>query len=77
MDKKVGSSTDWNKAEISDKEATYAANDVRYLRTIKEKLQLMLEREKRFDLFLITMKGLESRIALDKAGFQDPNIYEH
>jgi|TARA_B100001540_G_C15754012_1_gene618386 ribonuclease D len=77
LDKKVGSSTDWNKAEISDKEATYAANDVRYLRTIKEKLQLMLEREKRFDLFLITMKGLESRIALDKAGFQDPNIYEH
>ena len=29
LDKKVGSSTDWNKAEISDKGATYAANDVR------------------------------------------------
>ena len=79
LDKKVGSSTDWNKdlTEISDKEATYAANDVKYLKTIKDKLQTMLEREKRFDLFLITMKGLESRIALDKAGFQDPNIYEH
>tara|TARA_B100000945_G_C20199142_1_gene510583 strand:+ start:51 stop:677 length:627 start_codon:yes stop_codon:yes gene_type:complete len=79
LDKKVGSSTDWNKnlSEISDKEANYAANDVRYLKTIKDKLQAMLEREKRFDLFLITMKGLESRIELDKAGFKDPNIYEH
>ena len=79
LDKKVGSSTDWNKdlAEISDKEATYAANDVRYLKTIKDKLQAMLEREKRFDLFLITMKGLESRIELDKSGFKDPDIYEH
>jgi ribonuclease D len=79
LDKKVGSSTDWNKdlTEISDKEATYAANDVRYLKTIKDKLQIMLEREKRFDLFLSTMKGLASRIELDKAGFKDPNIYEH
>ena len=79
LDKKVGSSTDWNKdlTEISDKEATYAANDVRYLKTIKDKLQTMLEREKRFDLFLSTMKGLASRIELDKAGFKDPNIFEH
>ena len=79
LDKKVGSSTDWNKdlTEISDKEATYAANDVKYLKTIKDKLQTMLEREKRFDLFLSTMKGLASRIELDKAGFKDPNIYEH
>jgi len=79
LDKKVGSSTDWNKdlTEISDKEATYAANDVRYLRTIKDKLEVMLVREKRFNLFLSTMKGLDSRIELDKAGFKDPNIYEH
>ena len=79
LDKKVGSSTDWNKdlTEISDKEATYAANDVKYLKTIKDKLQTMLEREKRIDLFLSTMKGLASRIELDKAGFKDPNIYEH
>ena len=79
LDKKVGSSTDWNKdlTEISDKEATYAANDVRYLRTIKDKLEVMLVREKRFNLFLSTMKGLDSRIELDKAGFKDPGIYEH
>ena len=70
-------SQDKNLSEISDKEANYAANDVRYLKTIKDKLQAMLEREKRFDLFLVTMKGLESRIELDKAGFKDPNIYEH
>tara|TARA_B100000029_G_scaffold206780_1_gene204522 strand:- start:2332 stop:2952 length:621 start_codon:yes stop_codon:yes gene_type:complete len=77
LDKKVGSSTDWNKADLSDKEAAYAANDVRYLRTIKDKLEVILVREKRFNLFLSTMKGLESRIELDKAGFKDPNIYEH
>ena len=46
LEMKYGSSTDWNKnlSEISDKEANYAANDVRYLKTIKDKLQAMLER---------------------------------
>ena len=79
LDKKAGTSTDWNKdlSEISAKEEIYCANDVRYLKTILEKLKVILIRDKRFDLFLSTMKGLESRIELDKAGFKDPNIYEH
>ncbi len=79
LDKKAGTSTDWNKdlTEISAKEEVYCANDVRYLRTILEKLKVILVRDKRFDLFLSTMKGLESRIELDKAGFKDPDIYEH
>ena len=53
IDKKVGSS-DWNKdlSEISDKEQlTYAANDVRYLKTIKDKLQTMLEAKKDLNYF--------------------------
>ena len=37
----------------------------------------MLQRDNRFDLFLSSMSGVRSRINLDKAGFNDPNIFEH
>lgn len=79
LDKKYGSSTDWQKGldSISENELKYAAKDCFYLKSIKEKLEQTLKRENRFDLFLNTMKGLEARIKLDKAGFKDPNIYEH
>ena len=79
LDKKYGSSTDWSKGleSISDNELNYAAKDCFYLKKIKDALEKILKRENRFDLFLSTMKGLESRIKLDKAGFKDPDIFEH
>jgi len=78
LDKKVGSSTDWNKdlTEISDKEATYAANDVKYLKTIKDKLQTMLEREKRIDIFNQCMKVIPTLVDMEIAGYK-LNIFEH
>ena len=79
LEKKYGSSTDWNKSldDVSEKELKYLCNDVLYLKEIKEKLQKMLQRDNRFDLFLSSMNGVRSRINLDKAGFNDPNIFEH
>ena len=79
LDKKFGSSTDWQKGleNISIDELNYAAKDCFYLKKIKDSLEKILKRENRFDLFLSTMKGLESRIKLDKAGFKDPDIFEH
>ena len=79
LEKKYGSSTDWNKSldDVSEKELKYLCNDVLYLKEIKEKLQKMHQRDNRFDLFLSSMNGVRSRINLDKAGFNDPNIFEH
>ena len=79
LEKKYGSSTDWNKNldEVNDKELKYLCNDVLYLKEIKDKLEKMLKRDKRFSLFLSSMEGVKSRINLDKAGFSDPNIFEH
>ena len=79
LDKKFGSSTDWQKGleNISVDELNYAAKDCFYLKKIKDSLEKILKRENRFDLFLSTMKGLESRIKLDKSGFKDADIFEH
>ena len=79
LDKKYGSSTDWSKGlEVNfDNELNYAAKDCFYLKKIKDSLEKILKRENRFDLFVSTMNGLESRIKLDKAGFKDPDIFEH
>ena len=79
LDKKFGSSTDWQKGleNISIDELNYAAKDCFYLKKIKDSLEKILKRENRFDLFLSTMKGLESRIKLDKSGFKDADIFEH
>ena len=79
LDKKFGSSTDWQKGleNISIDELNYAAKDCFYLKKIKDSLEKILKRENRFDLFLSTMRGLESRIKLDKSGFKDADIFEH
>lgn len=48
---KSAQSSDWgNAANLSDEQLRYAANDVRYLLSAKEKLITMLKREERYEL---------------------------
>ena len=77
LDKRQGSS-DWNKNinEMTDKQLEYAANDVIYLHRIKNELEKMLVREKRFDLFKRCINFLDTRIELDQTGFKF-DIFEH
>ncbi len=77
LDKRQGSS-DWNKDinDLSDKQLEYAANDVIYLHKIKQELEKMLIREKRFELFTKCMNFLSTRIELDQNGFKF-DIFEH
>ena len=44
-------SSDWGNGEISEKQLEYAASDVLYLHALKEKLNKMLIRENRFEIF--------------------------
>ena len=76
LDKKVASS-DWAKdvSEYSQKEKEYAAGDVQHLFLIRTKLQAMLKREKKYDIFMKCMEFIDARIELDNLGID--KIFDH
>ena len=76
LEKKMASS-DWAKdmSEYSDKEKMYAAADVQYLFLIKTKLESMLKREKKYDIFLKCMEFIDTRIEIDNLGID--KLFDH
>lgn len=73
---KSAQSSDWgNAANLSDQQLRYAANDVRYLHTAREKLIVMLEREERWQLAQDCFQCLPTIVSLDLLQYQ--NIFEH
>ena len=78
IDKKLGSSTDWNKNldELTDAQLQYCSNDVIYLHKIKNELSKMLVRENRQELYDNSIKFLKTRIKLDQSGFTE-DIFQH
>ena len=78
IDKKLGSSTDWNKnlEELTEAQLQYCSNDVIYLHKIKGALQKMLARENRLELYESSINFLKTRIKLDQSGFTE-DIFQH
>lgn len=75
LDKKAQSS-DWGDAEnLSSEQYSYAANDVRYLLDVKEKLTAMLKREERFQLAQQCFQAIPVFVELDKLQYQ--NLFDH
>ncbi len=73
---KTSQSSDWGDVHnLSPEQLSYAANDVRYLISIKEKLQKMLEREDRWELAQECFSCVPVFAKLDLRQF--PNIFEH
>ncbi len=73
---KSAQSSDWgNAANLSDTQLKYAANDVRYLINLKDKLIEMLEREERWELAQECMKCIPVFVSLDLNQYKD--IFEH
>jgi ribonuclease D len=73
---KSSQSSDWgNAANLSNAQLSYAANDVRYLIGLREKLTAMLEREDRWQLAQKCFQCLPTIVALDLERYQ--NIFEH
>ena len=62
--------------ELTPSQLKYCANDVIYLHKIHEKLQKILERENRIDLYKDCLKFLKTRVDLDLALFKD-DIWSH
>jgi ribonuclease D len=69
--------SDWGAGELSDAQREYAANDVRYLHALKEKLDERLEREDRIPLAQACFDFLPTRALLDIAGWADQDIFAH
>ncbi|MCT7952776.1 ribonuclease D [Ancylothrix sp. C2] len=73
---KTAQSSDWgNAANLSDVQLSYAANDVRYLLPVQQKLKVMLEREERWQLAQDCFNCLPVFVSLDLMQYKD--IFEH
>ena len=70
-------SSDWGAEQLKDVQLEYAASDVYHLHALKEKLDIMLEREGRTQLAQECFDFLPTRAALDLAGWPDEDIFAH
>ncbi|MDI9636082.1 ribonuclease H-like domain-containing protein [Geitlerinema splendidum] len=73
---KTAQSSDWGNAEnLSEQQLSYAANDVRYLINVQQKLVKMLEREERLELAHQCFNSLPVIVSLDLLQYQ--GVFEH
>ncbi|MEA5550545.1 ribonuclease H-like domain-containing protein [Anabaena cylindrica UHCC 0172] len=73
---KSSQSSDWgNATNLSEAQLSYAANDVRYLLSIQQKLTQMLQREGRWQLAQECFQVLPTIVSLDLLQFKD--LFEH
>lgn len=73
---KSAQSSDWgNAANLTEKQLSYAANDVRYLLNVRQKLIKMLVREDRLELAQECFQCLPTIVSLDLLHFKD--VFEH
>jgi ribonuclease D len=69
--------SDWGNSEITQKQMEYAASDVLHLHHLKLKLDKMLHRENRTEIFEACVKFLPTRARLDLQGFVGLDIFSH
>jgi len=73
---KSAQSSDWgNAANLSEVQLNYAANDVRYLISLQQKLMAMLKREDRWEIAQECFQVLPTLVTLDLLQFKD--LFEH
>ncbi|MBW4563626.1 MAG: ribonuclease D [Mojavia pulchra JT2-VF2] len=73
---KSAQSSDWgNATNLTEVQLSYAANDVRYLLNVRQKLIEMLKREERWELAQECFQVLPTIVSLDLLQFKD--IFEH
>ena len=69
--------SDWGVDELTKAQQKYAANDVLYLHELKEKLDILLKREGRYDLAQECFSFMTTRAKLDLSSFDEPDIFAH
>jgi len=73
---KIEQSSDWG-GDLTKEQQKYAATDVLYLHKIKDKLDLMLLREKRTKLAKACFDFIPYRTDLDINGWSEQDIFKH
>ena len=74
---KAQQSSDWGSPQLTADQVAYAASDVTSLHALRDKLDVMLEREGRAGLAKACFDFLPHRAALDVAGWPDVDIFAH
>ena len=70
-------SSDWGADALTDAQLAYAASDVLHLHALRDKLDVMLEREGRDALARAAFAYLPERVRLDLAGFGAMDVFSH
>jgi ribonuclease D len=70
-------SSDWGAETLSPAQLDYAASDVLHLHALKEKLDLLLERENRLGIAHHCFDFLPTRAQLDLLGWPETDIFAH
>jgi ribonuclease D len=70
-------SSDWGAPALSEAQLAYAASDVLHLHALREKLDVMLARERRTDLAKACFEFLPTRARLDLGGWEAEDIFAH
>jgi ribonuclease D len=70
-------SSDWGAPELSEAQLAYAASDVLHLHAIRDKLDVMLQREGRLALAIECFAFLPTRVRLDLMGWGETDIFAH
>ena len=70
-------SSDWGAEQLSKAQVEYAASDVLYLHSLRERLNEMLIREGRMELAQSCFDFLPTRAELDLAGWPESDIFAH
>ena len=73
---KTEQSSDWGR-ELTKEQQKYAATDVLYLHKLKDKLDMMLLREKRSKLAKACFDFIQYRTDLDINGWSEQDIFKH
>jgi len=74
---KTQQSSDWGAPQLSAEQLAYAATDVVNLHALKDRLDAMLIREGRMGLAQACFDFLPHRAALDVAGWDEIDIFDH
>ena len=69
--------SDWGADSLTPEQLAYAASDVLHLHALREKLNVLLEREGRLDLAQSCFSFLPTRAALDLSGWEVDDIFAH
>lgn len=70
-------SSDWGADTLTEAQLHYAASDVLYLHTARDRLRDMLTRERRMDIAQACFDFLPARAELDLLGWPETDIFSH